>query len=170
MVTIAQAQVDDAEAIAALGARVFGETFSHATPPGDMRRFLEETFRPELQRAEVEDPQRRVLVARIEGELAGFAMVRRHHAEPQIKGPDPIELQRLYVDGRWHGRGVAQALMAEAFAFARGAGHRTIWLGVWEHNQRAQRFYRKYGFEVCGSHVFPVGGDPQIDLLMSRPL
>jgi ribosomal protein S18 acetylase RimI-like enzyme len=160
-VQIRQAGAADAAAISALAKRVFFETFSHATPPDDMRQFLEETFQPALQEAEIADANRVVLVAIVDDEIAGFAQLRRETS---------IELQRLYVDKRWHGRGVAKALMDEVMERACRSGCEKIWLGVWEHNFRAQAFYRKYGFEVCGSHVFPVGNDPQIDLLMSRRL
>jgi len=43
-----------------------------------------------------------------------------------------------------------------------------VWLGVWEHNPRAIAFYRKWGFEAVGEHVFVVGTDPQRDLVMTR--
>jgi ribosomal protein S18 acetylase RimI-like enzyme len=60
--------------------------------------------------------------------------------------------------------------MRELLEAARGAGHETMWLGVWEHNERALAFYRKWGFEVVGEHIFQVGDDPQNDLLMVRQL
>jgi GNAT superfamily N-acetyltransferase len=161
------AQIVDAAAISALGARVFQETFAHGTAPDDMRQFLAETFQPALQAAEIADPSRTVFVAEADEQLAGFAMVRRGVSESSVAGANPMELQRLYVDKPWHGGGVAQALMEQVFATARESGCDTLWLGVWERNFRAQRFYAKYGFKVCGSHVFPVGKDPQIDLILS---
>ncbi len=43
-----------------------------------------------------------------------------------------------------------------------------MWLGVWEHNPRAIAFYRKLGFVENGDHVFPLGDDPQRDIVMVR--
>jgi ribosomal protein S18 acetylase RimI-like enzyme len=43
-----------------------------------------------------------------------------------------------------------------------------MWLGVWEYNPRAQRFYEKNGFRIVGKHVFQLGTDPQTDLLMQK--
>jgi ribosomal protein S18 acetylase RimI-like enzyme len=51
---------------------------------------------------------------------------------------------------------------------ARGSG--VAWLGVWEHNPRAITFYGKLGFVACGEQVFPLGNDPQRDIVMARPL
>jgi ribosomal protein S18 acetylase RimI-like enzyme len=53
---------------------------------------------------------------------------------------------------------------------ARKAGHETIWLGVWERNERAQAFYRKWDFRPVGEHTFPLGADLQRDVLMERTL
>jgi ribosomal protein S18 acetylase RimI-like enzyme len=41
---------------------------------------------------------------------------------------------------------------------------------VWEHNPRAQRFYRKQGFETVGTHRFVLGTDVQTDEVMTREI
>ena len=83
---------------------------------------------------------------------------------------NPIELVRLYVDQKFQGSGVATDLMQTCLDEARSMGHRTIYLGVWEHNHRAQFFYFKWNFRVVGSLVFQMGTDAQIDWLMEREL
>ena len=80
----------------------------------------------------------------------------------------PAEIQRIYVDAPWHGRGIAQALMAAMLEHARIAGADRVWLGVWEHNPRARRFYEKSGFALAGDHAFVLGHEVQRDLVMSR--
>jgi len=45
-----------------------------------------------------------------------------------------------------------------------------VWLGVWERNPRAMAFYKKFGFGEVGDHVFPLGTDPQRDIIMARPV
>jgi len=55
-------------------------------------------------------------------------------------------------------------------ARARDENRDVMWLGVWEYNPRAQRFYEKNGFQVCGKHTFLLGSDPQTDLLMQKQL
>jgi ribosomal protein S18 acetylase RimI-like enzyme len=81
-----------------------------------------------------------------------------------------MELKRLYVIRSWHGKGVAQALMHAAFDVARARGAKTLWLGVWERNERAVAFYGKHGFTRVGEHTFVLGSDPQTDWLLARPL
>ena len=87
-----------------------------------------------------------------------------------VKDDQAVELVRLYVSHEWHGRGVGAALMHACVNHARQAGHKTIWLGVWERNAGAQAFYRKWNFHTVGEHVFLLGSDPQRDILMERAL
>ena len=53
---------------------------------------------------------------------------------------------------------------------ARTQGAAAVWLGVWEHNARAARFYQRFAFTEVGDHVFLLGADPQRDLIMVRSL
>lgn len=59
-------------------------------------------------------------------------------------------LGAIYVDKKYHGKGVAGALMKEILAWADPS--RPMELEVATYNERAKAFYRKYGFkEVAGS-------------------
>jgi ribosomal protein S18 acetylase RimI-like enzyme len=81
-----------------------------------------------------------------------------------------IEIERFYVAHEWHGRGIAQQLMACATEAAIRADAATLWLAVWERNPRAMAFYRKSGFVDVGSRLFLLGSDRQTDRVMSRLL
>ena len=118
------------------------------------------------QTAELAHPGITTLLAYADGDLAGFAQLRQGLPPPCVTPARPIELWRLYVASPWHGRGVAQALMAAAVAAARERDGAVLWLGVWERNPRAQAFYRKSGFTVVGSQQFLVGTDTQTDHVM----
>jgi ribosomal protein S18 acetylase RimI-like enzyme len=69
-----------------------------------------------------------------------------------------------------HGQRVAHTLMQDMVERSVKEGFDSMWLGVWEHNERAKAFYRKWGFLETGSHIFQLGSDPQTDLIMERPL
>ena len=44
-----------------------------------------------------------------------------------------------------------------------------VWLGVWEENVKAQRFYGRWGFEEqLGTHDFVMGDTKQTDLLIVK--
>jgi len=101
---------------------------------------------------------------------AGYAKLRTGTTNQGVTGPDPVELQRLYVDRHAIGHGIGAALMQACIDAARSAGQRTLRLGVWEHNLRAISFYQRWGFETVGEHVFRLGSDDQRDLIMVRPV
>jgi ribosomal protein S18 acetylase RimI-like enzyme len=161
---------DDAELLAELAARTFSDTFAVHNRPEDMKAYMDEAFGIAKQREEIDDARSTILLAFDNDEAAGYARLYAGDAPASVAGARPVELARLYADRRWHGSGVGRELLERCFDRARAAGFETIWLGVWERNERAIAFYQKHGFEECGSHVFQLGSDPQIDLLMARPL
>jgi ribosomal protein S18 acetylase RimI-like enzyme len=160
----------DAAALADLAARTFRETFAADNRPEDMALHLAQTYGLSQQHAELVDPEIITLLAESDGQLAAFAQLRVGVAPECVTGESPIELWRFYVDRPWHGRGVAQALMRRVESEVARRGGRTLWLGVWEHNERAKAFYRKHGFVDVGSQVYMVGTDAQTDRVWVRSL
>jgi GNAT superfamily N-acetyltransferase len=160
----------DAALIAELGVRTFRDTFADANRPEDLAAFLAKAYGVEQQSAELADPRVGYYIGEVDGRPAGFAMLKRGAADPCVAGADPIELVRLYVDRGALGAGLGSALMGACIAAAVHGGHRTLWLGVWEHNHRALAFYRRWGFVDVGSHVFVLGSDPQTDRVLARAL
>jgi ribosomal protein S18 acetylase RimI-like enzyme len=126
-----------------------------------------QNFGAEMQLREIEDPNLVTIVGEEDGELVAFAQVRLHSPIECLSANRPSELYRLYVTKRWHGLGIAHELMREVLASVRLAASDRIWLGVWERNDRALAFYRKFGFEVAGDHAFLFGRDVQRDLVMA---
>lgn len=171
MISVRTATPADAAALAAFAGRIFAETFAKDNTPENMDAYLRSSFSPELQAREIVDPDFITLLAVApDGDLAAYAQIVRNPVPPEVGDDTALELARFYVDKRWHGRGVATTLMQEVIDRALARGARTMWLGVWEHNQRAKAFYRKYGYREVGSHPFMLGDDRQTDLLMAVSL
>ena len=169
-IKIRQAVPEDAELLTDLAYTTFWDAF-HDHPknaPHDLEAYMQEAFSVEHIRSELEDAESVFLVAEMNGELAGYAKLIFESTEPDIIAEWPVELSRLYSHQKFLGRGVGQALMDACFARAKEAGRDVIWLGVWEYNPRAQRFYEKNGFRQVGKHTFLLGSDPQTDLLMQK--
>ena len=167
---IRRAAATDAPLLAELGARTFYDTFAATNTPADMAAYLAAAFSPAQQATELADPRVMFLLAEMDGHAAGYAALRAGDAPSSVAGARPVELVRLYVRQEWFGRGVGEALMRACVTEAQQAGYQTMWLGVWEHNYRAQAFYRKWDFVTVGAHIFQLGSDPQTDLLMERAL
>lgn len=164
------AGVEDAEAIADLSRRTFLESFARYNTEENMRLYLEEQFPRARQIAEVGAPGRVFLLACREDRLVGFASMRESPPPEGLQGRNAIEIVQLYSDQQMIGKGVGPALMQACLDIARQQGREWIWLGVWEHNERAKAFYAKWGFERFGQHLFFVGLDAQTDWWMRRRL
>ena len=135
-----------------------------------MQAYLESAFTVSQLTTELNDPQAIWVLAEVEDELAAYAKLFPGEVPECVRGDSPIELVRFYVDQRWHGSGVASKLMETCLNEARQHGFKTMYLGVWENNFRAQAFYRKWNFERIGEHIFQMGDDPQTDWWMSRAI
>lgn len=171
-IKIRQATLDDAKALTDLAFTTFWDAFAHhpKNAPDDLNHYMRQAFNVEQTTKELGDEDSLFLIAEIEGEPAGYAKIITGNSEVGITATRPIELNRLYAHQQFLGKGIGQALMDACLDHARVEGHDVMWLGVWEYNPRAQRFYEKNGFQVVGSHTFQLGEDPQTDLLMQRDL
>ena len=165
---IRRAETRDAAPLAVLAERTFRMTFAPHNSDANMQVHCARTYGTAIQAAEIADPTRVTLVADDDVSLIGYAQLRCDHPTACVIAARPAEIQRIYVDAPWHGRGIAQALMAAMLEHARIAGADRVWLGVWEHNPRARRFYEKSGFALAGDHAFVLGHEVQRDLVMSR--
>jgi GNAT superfamily N-acetyltransferase len=174
----------EVERVATLGRRVFGETFAPTTSLEDLNYYLDRAYSPLAIEADIRNPQKRILIAECnvgtftgtdsdysDRSLAGFAMIALDSTEDCVTGLErPVELQRLYIDSQYQGSGLARKLEERVVRWATEAGYKTIWLGVWEHNNRAKRFYGKCGYERIGVHDFVVGKQVDVDEIMAKKL
>jgi len=169
-ITVRPATLDDVCLLTELGTRTFQETFAADNTAEDMTAYVAANFNLAQQTAELNDHLSTFLIAEVNGLAAGYAKLHAGQPVERIEGTEPIELVRLYVSQTWLGSGVGATLMRACLDEARRSGYKTIWLGVWERNARAQAFYRKWDFRAVGEHVFQLGADAQTDVLMERTI
>ncbi len=172
MISIRQAVPEDAKVLTDLAYTTFWDAFAHhpKNAPDDLAYYMRQAFSLEQVTAELADMKNIFLIAEIDGEAAGYSKIVIDYIEPGITAERPLELNRLYSHQKHLGQGVGQALMDACFDRAIKENRDVMWLGVWEFNPRAQRFYEKNGFRVVGKHTFHLGSDPQTDLLMQKEL
>jgi GNAT superfamily N-acetyltransferase len=167
---IRRATPADASLLASLGAETFVKSFGAQNTPENLAMHLASAFGEEIQMREITDPAITYLIAEQDGRVAGYAQVREGEAPACVTGPAPVEVRRFYVVHDFHGSGIAQALMDACASEARRRGGRTLWLGVFEQNPRAIRFYTKFGYQDVGGQTFLLGDDPQQDRVLSLSL
>lgn len=150
--------------------QTFLETFTDTNTAQDMQEYLDKNFNATQLLREMEQPSSHFFIAFWDAVPAAYLRINEPSAHTEAGYPDALEIHRLYVLKAHKGRRIGRTLMEHALQFARQKQLKSAWLGVWEHNEPALRFYRKMGFEVTGKHTFVLGQDRQTDLIMTRPL
>lgn len=145
----------DAETLSLFMRDTWVATFGHLYPIEDLNAFLDAKFGPDIQRREIADPGTRYRLAHDEQGLAGYCMMGA--LDMPVDDAHGVELHRLYLHERAKGAGVADELLREVIAWARAQDASALYLSVWENNERAQRFYRRFGFQDHSEWDFMVG-------------
>ena len=168
---------DDAAPLAAFASRTFIKMYGDENAPKHVREYVARAFALEAMRDELSDPAYVFLLAKParsdpgrEEALLGYVKLCRNRTIDALDDPAPIQLERIYVDGRKQSGGLGGSLLEEAVRIARDAAFETIWLSVWEQNERAQRFYRRNGFEIVGKTHFMVGPEREEDFVLAKRL
>ena len=164
-VIIRRATLNDATALSAIGKQTFFDTFNGTCTEEDMLQFLQEYFNLDQVKKELANENDFFFFAEVDDEPAGYVRMMEDYSNFDLmKKWKALELKRIYVDKNFHGKGIAQQLIHFVESFARKNKYEVVWLGVWEHNLRAKRFYEKSGFTDSGfTHDFPIGNTPQTD-------
>lgn len=167
---IRQATIRDAQTLAKMGERTFRHTYHQFNTPENIDTYVKENFSLIQITKELQSPTNIFLLADMGSEAIGYVKLRDNKLTDAVELPAAVELERIYVERNFQGKGLGSYLMQAALEEAARAGYQSIWLGVWEMNKLAIRFYAKWNFEVVGTHVFVLGADKQTDLVMARPL
>ena len=161
---------DDAKMLFELGARTFYDTFAKDNTPENIEAYLKASFSPEIQFNELSEPDNIFLIAEEKNKPIGYAQLIMNSKDETIHRAKPLEIRRIYSIKEYLGKGVGKELMQATINEAKQRGCDCVWLGVWEKNQRAIEFYKKWGFREVGTHLFSVGDDLQNDYVMELEL
>ena len=150
--------------------QTFYETFADVNSEENMQKFLKEAYDIDKLRVEMENPDSAFYFAMLDDKIIGYLKINLGQSQTEIKDTDSLEIERIYVLKEFHGMKVGQILYEKALSIAREKHCRYLWLGVWENNARAIRFYKKNGFVEFGQHKFVLGDDEQTDMMMRLAL
>lgn len=169
-VSLRRATSADLASFCEFSRRTFVRTYGEFHAPERMARHVAERLNDQRLGDELTDPARAVLAVVQEEAWIAYAMLRGGDGPPEVPAGRPVEVERFYVGHDWHGRGLAAPLMEATLDAARENGHDVAWLGVWEQNPRAIRFYEKAGFRIVGRHHYVFDGVVEDDHLMACAL
>lgn len=165
-IEIRKATVSDLETIQKISIQTFIETFAAVNTPENIANYIKNSLNTEQLTAELNNLSSQFYIAYSNDEVVGYLKINFGDAQTESINENTLEVQRIYVLQNFHGKNIGQLLLNEVKKIAKSTGVDSIWLGVWEENHRALRFYTKNGFVVFDKHVFMMGNDEQTDLLM----
>ena len=158
------------EELRILSIQTFFETFASVNTKENLRLYLEMEFAKEKMKKEFYNIDSEFYIARLENKSIGYLKINFGKVQTELKENNGMEVERIYVLKDFLGKNVGQLLFDKALEIAKEKKMDYLWLGVWERNLRAIRFYEKNGFSKFDTHLFKVGKDEQTDIMMKRQL
>ena len=166
MNSIHPATPTDLDTLVRMSRKIFHDSFAYLNTPENMQEYMDRAFNPQQLLSELKNPMSEFYFIRADDDIAGFIKLNRGPAQSDIHDDTSLEIERIYVDKQFQGHGLGAKLIAKAKERALALELNAIWLGVWEKNPDAIRFYKRHGFEIVGSHPFRMGDEVQTDVLM----
>jgi diamine N-acetyltransferase len=168
--TIRELSEKDIPVLRDLAIQIYRDTFSDANTPENMEAFISKDYSVSSFQREFREDGSHYYFALDHDQPAGYLRLRKNSEADFHLGSNTIELHRLYIDVNYQGKQVGSLLMQHALDVAKAMKVDWIWLGVWEHNPKAQKFYSKWGFERFAEHVFYMGDEAQTDWLLKKKI
>lgn len=156
--------------LAEIGRQTFIETFYEVNTEQNMARYLADSFAIDQLTEEINNENSEFYFAWLGDTAVGYLKINFGDSQTELKNDKAVEIERIYVLKAYLGKNVGQLLYEQALQIAKQIDADYVWLGVWEQNQRAIRFYEKNGFVAFDKHLFKLGDDEQTDLMMKLEL
>jgi len=157
---IRKANISDCINLAALSLEVWLRTYCVDGIRSENSTFAISTFTEESFKKILADSNRRILVFTDGIYLRGYVLINlESHYQSEDNG---FEVEKLYVQEAFQGKGVGQTLLQE---IKRRYGS-SFWLYTWVRNKSIQ-FYEKFGFRNIGQYEFKLGNDTIKNLVLT---
>jgi ribosomal protein S18 acetylase RimI-like enzyme len=162
--------IEQVEQLQQIGRQTFSETFAESNSAENMAKYLEEAYSYEKLSVELNNPDSFFYFAMMGQDVIGYLKLNVGASQTEVKDNDALEIERIYVLKEFQGKKVGQMLFEKAIQIAKEQNAEFVWLGVWEENKKAIQFYTKNGFVRFDQHVFVLGDEAQIDIMIKLQL
>jgi ribosomal protein S18 acetylase RimI-like enzyme len=169
-IKLRKVEAEEVIALQKIAKQTFSETFSEINSEENMIKYEQESLSSEKLSSELANPDSQFYFASDSDQVIGYLKVNFGEAQSELQDPNAMEIERIYVLKDYHGQKIGQLLYDQAIAIARESKSQYVWLGVWEENHKALKFYEKNGFVAFDKHIFSLGNDEQTDILMKKIL
>jgi ribosomal protein S18 acetylase RimI-like enzyme len=170
MFSIKRVEPADIDTLIAVSRKTFHNSYFHLSKPADFEAYTSIAFESNKLLAELNDPNSFFYFALVNNQPIGYLKLNFGPAQTEFEDENAIEIERIYLLSKYQGKRYGQQLLDFAIQAATDKYLHYIWLGVWDKNPAAIRFYERNGFEIAGKHTFPFGDEKDADLLMRKEL
>lgn len=144
----------------------FTESFAKDNTEENLKDYFAKAFSISALTHQINNLNAKFYFVYVNNELAAYFKINIGESQTEIKGADGLELERIYVYQKFQKKGLGNIILNEVKIKAIQLEKKYIWLGVWEKNLEAIRFYQNFGFQKFDEHIYPIGDDPQIDWML----
>lgn len=169
-IQITLCQSDEVPLLRQMAESTFVKAFGAQNTPEDMAAYIAKAFSLAHVQGEFDNPDSYFYFAKEEGKAIAYLKLNFNQAQTDLKEEEGMEIERIYVESTHQGRGIGATLFDFAWDIAIERGVTYVWLGVWDQNPGAIRFYEPQGFRAFSQHSFLLGQDLQSDILMRKDL
>lgn len=169
-VSIRPIQTDEIDQLIKISKQCFHQTFDPWRALEDVNTYIQRAYTREKLLSELKTTTSKMFFAFVDNQIAGYLKVNWGSSQTENNWPEAFEIQRIYVLKQFQGLHVGSALMHKAISMAKEEHFHRVWLGVWEHNDKAQKFYYYFGFKIEDDHTFMMGDTAQRDLMMVKDI
>ncbi len=170
VITFRKCKNSDLRQLAEIAIQTFRESFATHNTEENMLQYIEAAFNDDKLLSELGSPYIDYFFGYENKNCVGYLKINQAPWQTDINDPDSLELERIYVRKPYQNKGYGVDFLHKVIAECKARKLKYIWLGVWEHNTGAFKFYKRNGFEKYDEHSFNLGAEKQIDYLMKLDL
>lgn len=163
---IRKATLVDIKELQEISIQTFTETYSSFNTQKNIDLYISESLSASQITSEIKNSSSAFYMVYLENNLIGYLKVNLSGAQTALVDSTSIEIERIYLLKKQHGKGYGKNLIDFVLEIASNDNLYRIWLGVWSKNKKAIEFYKKMGFNEFDKHIFKLGQDEQLDFLM----
>ncbi|WP_091625295.1 GNAT family N-acetyltransferase [Maribacter orientalis] len=164
--TYTKCSLTDLQQLRQISEQTFVTAFEKDNNPNDFKNYIENAFALERIKEELLNPNSDFFFALSNNEIVGYFKLNVGIAQTDIKQDNSIELERIYILAKYQNSGLGEQFLMYIKSIALKRNKKMLWLGVWEENKRAIKFYERQGFKKFDTHPYFIGLDEQTDWLM----
>lgn len=158
--------INDLDKLVSISKHTFVNAFGKDNDPNDFKDYIDKAFSKKQLEIELLNPDCSFYFAYIEKELVGYFKLNIGAAQNEQFEVNATELERIYILETHQNKGLGKQLLFKCISLTKANNSKFLWLGVWEKNTAAIKFYQRHGFNKIGTHPYYIGTDKQTDWIM----